>query len=117
MNGANCPACDVFSFADGTFSMYDEWMDGAVPVPSRMIPFKIYIHVGTDYVNAWFSSSSGVMAFGDGKPSCCYPLTTADVTSHEIAHAFTDMHSDLVYSSEAGGILVVYRSLFGLIKC
>ena len=78
-----------------------------------MIPLKIYVHIGNNYVNAFFRSSDGILAFGDGSSGSFYPLTTADITAHEIAHGFTDKGSDLIYSEESGGMNEAYSDIAG----
>ena len=115
VNGAYCAACDVFAFGDNTFDMYENWMDtplGQYPVTANLIPLNIYVHIGTNYANAFFSSAREALGFGDGD-SGWYPLTVADITAHEIAHAFTDKGSNLIYSGESGGMNEAYSDIVG----
>eukprot|EP00483_Globobulimina_turgida_P011911 UN11933 len=52
------------------------------------------------------------MNFGDGATSW-YPLTTLDITAHEIAHGYTDQGSDLIYSGESGGMNEAFSDIVG----
>lgn len=94
--------CDVFNYAEGTFQLYEDWM-GQEAVADKFLPFRIYVHVGVNYANAFFRPNSGLLGFGDGH-STWFPLTVPDVTAHEIAHGFTNKGSDLVYKGESGSI-------------
>ena len=59
----------------------------------------LYVHAGTDYYNAYWDGEK--MTFGDGYTT---PLTTLDVTSHELGHAVMGSTADLDYSYEPGAL-------------
>eukprot|EP01083_Nonionella_stella_P175754 612975_1 len=71
---------------------------------------KVNVHYGVNYDNAFFDGTD--ITFGDGG-SWFYPLVSIDVVAHEYAHAFTDAHSDLIYSGESGGMNEAYSDLAG----
>ena len=52
------------------------------------------------------------MNFGDGA-SYFYPLTSLDVTSHEISHGFTEQNSNLQYSGQSGGMNEAFSDMAG----
>jgi bacillolysin len=62
---------------------------------------KSYIHYGNSYENAYWSGSE--MVYGDGA-STFSPLTSLDVTAHELGHAVCQETANLVYSRESGAI-------------
>jgi Zn-dependent metalloprotease len=64
-----------------------------------------YIHYGTGYNNAFWNGS--FMTYGDGTGSASGgfdPLTSLDITAHEIGHGICQATADLVYASEAGAM-------------
>eukprot|EP01084_Bolivina_argentea_P044628 82112_1 len=111
-NGAFCPACDLFSFANVVFEMFDEWSNATYPISDAFIPMKLYVHVGSSWANANFEPDTGEMNFGDGN-SAKYPFVVLDITSHEIAHGYTDQGSDLIYSGESGGMNEAFSDIAG----
>ena len=62
---------------------------------------KSYIHYSSAYENAYWSGSE--MVYGDGA-STFSPLTSLDVTAHELGHAVCEYSANLVYSRESGAI-------------
>ncbi|MFI4957248.1 MAG: M4 family metallopeptidase [Gammaproteobacteria bacterium] len=97
VNGAHSPINDAYSFGGVVVDMYEDWYDQK-PLPFGLV---LRVHYGRDYVNAFWNGT--VMTFGDGNVDY-YPLTTLDVTSHEIAHGVTQFASNLEYEGEAGGL-------------
>lgn len=72
------------------------------------------VHVGNNYQNAYFSSGSKWMFFGDGDPATRYPYTTAlDVVAHEFTHGVTDATSKLIYASESGALNEAFSDILG----
>ena len=69
------------------------------------------IHVGDNYVNAYWNGSS--FYFGDGDGSTSNPLTVLDVASHEYGHAITQYTSDLEYQYESGALNEAYSDIIG----
>jgi Zn-dependent metalloprotease len=96
-NGAHSPLNDAYSFGSVVVDMYDEWY-GQKPLPFELV---LRVHYGKDFVNAFWNGTN--MTFGDGNVDY-YPLTTLDVTSHEIAHGVTQFASNLEYEGQPGGL-------------
>ena len=69
---------------------------------------RSYVHVGTDYFNAFWNGS--VMSYGDGTPD---PLTSIDIVAHEMAHGVTSTSADLVYARESGAMNEGFSDIFG----
>ena len=64
-----------------------------------------YVHYGTNYNNAFWNGVS--MTYGDGSGIAAggfSPLTSLDVTAHEVGHGVCQATCDLVYASEAGAL-------------
>ncbi|MDQ1354367.1 MAG: hypothetical protein QG657_4676 [Acidobacteriota bacterium] len=106
VNGAYCPLNDAQYFGQVVFDTYLNWY--SVPV----LPFQLTLkcHYSTNFENAFWDGSS--MTFGDGY-STFYPLVSLDVVSHEISHGFTQNHSNLIYSSQSGGINEAFSDMAG----
>lgn len=69
------------------------------------------VHYSTNYENAFWNGTT--MTYGDGA-STFYPLSGAlDVCAHEIHHGFTEKHSGLAYSGEAGGLNEGFSDIAG----
>ena len=62
---------------------------------------KSYVHYSSAYENAYWSGSE--MVYGDGA-STFAPLTSLDVTAHELGHGICEYSANLVYSRESGAI-------------
>ncbi|NQZ07055.1 MAG: DUF4214 domain-containing protein [Algicola sp.] len=105
-NGAYSPLNDVHFFTTKVHDMYNDWF-GFAPLNTNMM---VLVHYGINFDNAFWNGS--VMAFGDGNDSR-YPLTSLDVVSHEAAHGFTDINSDLNYYYQAGGINESFSDIAG----
>jgi Zn-dependent metalloprotease len=106
INGAYCPLNDAQYFGQVVYDMYQDWY--SLPV----LPFQLMmrVHYSTNYENAFWNGSS--MTFGDGYTTF-HPLVCLDVSAHEVAHGFTDNHSDLIYSGQSGGINEAYSDMAG----
>eukprot|EP01084_Bolivina_argentea_P132756 234273_1 len=116
-NGAYCVACDVFYQLNIAFNIYDEWLDGSLPVNEEYLPLRVYIHVtdfdGSSYENAGFSEDTdgrGYIMFGDCA-STYYPMAVFGISAHELAHGFTRNNSELVYADQSGGMNEAYSDL------
>ena len=46
VNGGYCSACDLYRFAEATFSMYEDWLNHYPPIKEEFVPVPLYIHVG-----------------------------------------------------------------------
>ncbi len=106
INGAYCPLNDAQYFGQVVYDMYQNWY--GVPV----LPFQLSmkVHYGTNHENAYWTGDS--MLFGDGYTTF-YPLVSLDVSAHEVSHGFTDFNSDLIYSSQSGGINEAFSDMAG----
>ena len=62
---------------------------------------KSYVHYSSAYENAYWSGSE--MVYGDGA-STFAPLTSLDVTAHELGHGICEYSANLVYSRESGAL-------------
>lgn len=61
------------------------------------------VHLGTNYVNAYWTGSQ--MAFGDGDGQQASSLALDfDVVAHELTHAVTDSTANLNYESDSGAL-------------
>jgi Zn-dependent metalloprotease len=93
----------------GAMKVYDYWANlGRNSYNDTGAEIRSYVHVGTDYFNAYWNGS--VMSYGDGSPN---PLTPIDIVSHEIAHAVTTWTADLVYARESGAMNEGFSDIFG----
>lgn len=69
---------------------------------------RALIHSGNNWSNAQYSSAFVMMRFGDGNT----PLTTMDITAHELTHGVTDFSADLVYTHESGALNEAFSDIF-----
>ncbi len=73
-----------------------------------------YIHYSTSYDNAFWDGSA--MNYGDGSGVAAggfSPLTSLDVTAHEIGHGICQATANLVYSAESGGLNEGFSDCWG----
>jgi Zn-dependent metalloprotease len=69
------------------------------------------VHVGTDWVNAYWNGTQ--MVFGDGNGTDATYLSKAlDIVAHELTHAVTDRTAGLVYQNESGGLNEAMSDIF-----
>ena len=61
------------------------------------------VHYGKNYANAFWDDSCFCMTYGDGEDNK-KPLTSVDVTAHEMTHGVTSSTSGLEYQGESGGL-------------
>jgi Zn-dependent metalloprotease len=70
------------------------------------------VHVGTNWVNAYWNGTQ--MVFGDGDGSTATYLSKAlDVVAHELTHAVTEHTANLTYSNESGALNEGMSDIFG----
>jgi Zn-dependent metalloprotease len=106
INGAYGPLNDAHYFAGVISGLYKDWYKTA---PLK-IPITMRVHYSTKYENAFWNGTS--MTFGDGD-KMFYPLVSLDVSSHEIAHGFTEFNSNLIYEGQSGGINEAFSDMAG----
>lgn len=73
---------------------------------------KSYVHYDVDYNNAFWDGSR--MTYGDGDGSYFYPLTSIDITGHEISHGLTEYTAGLNYQNESGALNESFSDIFGI---
>ena len=106
VNGAFGALNDAHYFAGVISDLYKNWYN---TTPLK-IPITMKVHYGKKYENAFWNGSS--MNFGDGDKRF-FPLVSLDVSSHEIAHGFTEFNSALVYEEQSGGINEAFSDMAG----
>lgn len=93
----------------GAMKVYDFWAGlGRNSIDDAGMEMRSYVHLGTNYFNAFWNGS--VMSYGDGNPN---PLTSIDVVGHEMAHGITTWTANLVYARESGGMNEAFSDIFG----
>ena len=108
----DAPINDAHGFAEQTLNMLQEWY-GHNSIDDAGFVIRSRVHYGVSYENAFWDGSQ--MTYGDGA-SIFYPLSgDIDVVSHEINHGFTTFHSDLIYSSQSGGLNESFSDIAGTI--
>jgi len=71
-----------------------------------------HVHTGNNWVNAHWDGFAKLVEYGDGA-SNEHPLTSLDVTAHEMTHGVTQFTANLSYSKEAGGLNEATSDIFG----
>jgi len=71
------------------------------------------VHVGRNYVNAFWSDGCFCMSYGDGDGVTYAPLVDLDVAGHEMSHGVTSRSANLTYSGESGGLNESNSDIFG----
>ncbi|MFD1553233.1 M4 family metallopeptidase [Putridiphycobacter roseus] len=72
---------------------------------------KNYIHYDVNYNNAFWDGTR--MTFGDGNGSSTNPLTSLDISGHEVTHGLTSNTANLVYADESGALNESFSDIFG----
>ncbi len=74
--------------------------------------FKLisYVHYSSNYVNAYWDGTR--MTYGDGNATYS-PLTSMDISGHEITHGLTEKTAALVYSYQSGALNESFSDIFG----
>ncbi|MDE9367126.1 M4 family metallopeptidase [Luteipulveratus sp. YIM 133132] len=102
-------AVDAQYGADKTYDYYSNVLgrrgiwDTGKGAPSR-------VHYGDAYVNAFWDGTQ--MTYGDGINNA-NPLTSLDVSGHEMSHGVTENTAGLVYRGDAGGLNEATSDIFG----
>lgn len=65
------------------------------------------------YNNAFWSSSLGVMVYGDGDGKTFNPLVSVDISGHEMTHGVVQYTANLAYTGESGGLNEAYADILG----
>lgn len=72
------------------------------------------VHVGVNYVNAYWNTQQFAFGDGDGQQSSNL-ANSLDVTAHEYTHAVTQYTSGLVYQNEPGALNEAWSDIFGAV--
>jgi len=84
-------------------------MDG---INSQLV---VNIHYGINYANAFYTSQTNWLYFGDGDPSKQYPYTAAlDIVGHEFSHGVTQSTSGLIYWGASGALNEAFSDIMGV---
>ena len=70
-----------------------------------------FVHVGSNYVNAFWDGEK--MNYGDGDGRRPARSTTLDIAGHEITHGLTERTAGLIYSGESGGLNEAMSDIMG----
>ncbi len=70
-----------------------------------------YTHALDGFVNAFWNGQ--VMTYGDGDGVNYGPLTSIDVSGHEITHGVTEYSANLLYFYESGALNESFSDIFG----
>ncbi len=97
----------------GLQNTYDYWKNvhGRNSWDNANGKMKAYVHYSSNYVNAFWDGSR--MTYGDGNGTTFDPLTSQDVTSHELGHAICQTTANLVYSNESGALNEAFSDIWG----
>ncbi|MDQ3262816.1 MAG: M4 family metallopeptidase [Myxococcota bacterium] len=94
-------AVDAAYGAQATYDMYKEIL-GRDSIDGKGEALKNHVHIGKNYVNAFWDGNQ--MSYGDGDGKTASALTTLDIAGHEITHGLTERTAGLIYRNESGGI-------------
>ena len=86
--------------------MMSEWYGEAA------LPFKLIqrTNFSNNYANAYWDGSK--MTYGDGG-STFHHMDSFGVVGHEVAHGYTQFHSNLTYNEQSGGINESFSDMAG----
>jgi len=104
---AHSPLNDLHFFGTSTVKMYNDWY-GVAPLPFKI---RLNAHYSKNYYNSFWNGSAAT--FGDGWIFIVYPLTTADIVSHEISHGFTEHNSNLLYENQSAALNEAFSDIAG----
>jgi len=75
-------------------------------------PLVSFVHYDVGYDNAFWNGSE--MTYGDAGGPPNSPLTTLEITGHEISHGLTEFTAGLIYQDESGGLNESFSDIFGV---
>ncbi|MEK7706344.1 MAG: M4 family metallopeptidase, partial [Myxococcota bacterium] len=100
-NARQVSAVDAHYGAQMTYDTYKNIL-GIDSIDLKGYRLVSNVHIGRNYVNAFWDGSQ--MNYGDGDGKTAGPLTTLDIAGHEITHGLTTNTANLIYSGESGGL-------------
>jgi Zn-dependent metalloprotease len=101
-------AADAHWGAEMTYDFYQSL--GRNSVDDNGYALNLYVHYNTNYVNAFWDGTR--MTFGDGNTNFS-PLTSLDITGHEISHGLDEHTANLDYNNEPGALNESFSDIFG----
>ncbi len=101
-------AGDAHWGAEMTYDFYQSM--GRNSIDNAGFALNLYVHYSTNYVNAFWDGTK--MTFGDGDASS-KPLTSLDITGHEISHGLDEKTANLDYQDESGALNESFSDIFG----
>ncbi|MCX6200582.1 MAG: M4 family metallopeptidase, partial [Bacteroidetes bacterium] len=101
-------ACDAHWGAEMTYDFYQSM--GRNSIDNAGYALNLYMHYNTNYVNAFWDGTR--MTFGDGNATN-NPLTSLDITGHEISHGLDELTANLTYQDEPGALNESFSDIFG----
>ncbi|MEQ8909878.1 MAG: M4 family metallopeptidase [Vicingaceae bacterium] len=108
--GINRYATDAHWGTEMTYDYFQQ-VHNRNSIDNQGFTLRSYVHYSSNYVNAFWDGQR--MTYGDGDATTS-PLTTLDITGHEIAHGFTNFSSQLIYASESGALNESFSDIFGV---
>lgn len=100
----------TFEFLDTVRAYYREL--GRNSIDGSGMDIIANVHVGEDYMNAFWDGDE--MVFGDGDGELFVSFTESlDVVAHELAHGVTQHTAGLVYQSQSGALNEHMSDVFG----
>ncbi|MFL5350780.1 MAG: M4 family metallopeptidase [Hyalangium sp.] len=103
-------AVDAHYGAEMTYDFYKNVL-GRDSIDGKGEKLLSNVHLGTNFVNAFWDGQQ--MNYGDGDGKEAGPLTTLDIAGHEISHGLTERTAGLVYSGESGGLNEAMSDIMG----
>jgi pseudolysin len=104
-NNSYSPDNDAVYMGSKLVQMYLGWYGVPLYANDDGTPkiMPMMLHAQADFPDnaEWFA---GQMWFSDGDTIMYYPFVALDVVGHEGGHAFTEQHSNLVYTNQSGGL-------------
>lgn len=108
------PANDQYAFDAhwGAEMTYDYYMNvhGRNSIDGNGFALLSFIHYDVNYANAFWNGNE--MTYGDGS-GMITPLTTVDITGHEITHGLTNFTANLIYQDQSGALNESFSDIFG----
>ncbi len=106
------PSNDALFGAKVTYDMFMDWYHVPMLVKDGK-PMKLPVVVHAPDTNAYWAGSYAL--FGDSLMDSEFnPFTQLDTVGHEIAHGFTEQHSDLQYYGQSGGLNEAFSDMAGV---
>ncbi len=103
-------ATDAHYGAEKTYDFYDSTFNRN-SIDNAGLALLSYVHVQVNLVNAFWDGTE--MNYGDGDATY-HPLTSMDVTGHEITHGFTQYTANFAGGNEPGAMNEGFSDCFGI---